>query len=192
MSPAEELFLSRARTAGGSVRGDDLAVVTDICRLLDGLPLAVELAAARVAYMSPHDLLAELQRGDFQLRRRGGAQRQRSLEALVGWSLDLLDPAHRDALLVLSVFPGRFTSDMARHVLDAVAGLRPGALPELARRSLLDLDGTDYRMLVTVRDVMKAELSSRPELYSAAMTGLFAWGVEMSSRESGAARCGRG
>ena len=126
MSAAEELFLSRAQTAGGSVPGDDLAVVTDICQLLDGLPLAVELAAARAAYMSPHDLLAELQPGDFQLRRRGGAQRQRSLEALVGWSLDLLDPEHRDALLVLSVFPGRFTSDMARHVLDAVAVFRPG------------------------------------------------------------------
>ncbi len=180
MSPAEELFLSRAQAAGGAVRPEDLAVVSDICQLLDGLPLAVELAAARVAYQSPPDLLAELRHGDLHLRRRGGAQRQRSLEALVGWSLDLLDAPHRDALLVLSVFPGRFTRDMARHVLDAVPGLPLGVLSELSRRSLIDLDGTDYRMLVTIRDVMKAEVSSRPDLHTTALAGLFAWAVDMS------------
>ena len=174
---AEQLFLSRARQAGGEVPEDEIAVITDICQLLDGLPLAVELAAARAGFLSPRDLLAELQNGGLQLRRRGGVERQRSLDALVGWSLDLLDRPHRDALLVLSVFPGRFTSDMARPVLEAVDGLPSGALAELSRRSLLDLDGTDYRMLVTIRDVVTAELFRRPDLHEAAMSGLFTWAV---------------
>ena len=181
VAAAEELFLSRARAAGATVTPDNLPVVTQICRLLDGLPLAVELAAPRAAWMPPRELLAELERGGLHLRRRGGAQRQRSLESLVGWSLDLLDVAHRNALLVLSVFPGRFTGEMARQVLDAVGGPPQRVLGELVRRSLLDLDGTDYRMLVTIRDVVKSELTRQPEAYDAAMKGLFAWAVDRAA-----------
>ena len=182
LAAAEELFLSRAQTAGGTVSQDDLPVVAQICRLLDGLPLAVELAAPRAASMPPRELLPELERGGLQLRRRGGAQRQRNLNSLVGWSLDLLDAAHRSALLVLSVFPGRFTGEMARQVMEAVGGLPQGAAGELARRSLLDLDGDDYRMLVTIRDVVKSELAGLPETYDAAMKGLFAWAVDRANK----------
>ena len=138
LAAAEELFLSRAQVAGGTVPQDDLPVVTEICRLLDGLPLAVELAAPRAASMPPRELLAELEHGGLQLRRRGGAQRQRNLDSLVGWSLDLLDAAHRNALLVLSVFPGRFTGEMARQVMDdrrrSSAGGRRRTRPSFASR----------------------------------------------------------
>ena len=82
---------------------------------------------------------------------------------------------------MLSVFPGRFTGEMARQVLDAVGGPPQRVLGEFVRRSLLDLDGTDYRMLVTIRDVVKGELTRQPEAYDAAMTGLFAWPVDRAA-----------
>ncbi len=171
------LFVDRATAAGGHLASEDAEVVAEICDLLDGLPLAVELAAARTASLPPRELLQALRQGQIELRRRGGPERQRSLESLVGWSLDLLDGPHRDALQVLSVVPDRFTVEMARSLLSAVPGLPALATAELARRSLLDLDGAEYRMLVTIRDVARAELAARPELYDAAMRALVDWAV---------------
>ena len=178
------LFADRAEAAGGQLTAEDADVVTEICDLLDGLPLAVELAAARTATLPPRELLEALRQGQIELRRRGGPERQRSLESLVGWSLDLLDTQHRDALRVLSVVPDRFTAEMARSLLSAVPGLPALATAELARRSLLDLDGAEYRMLVTIRDVARAELAARPELHDAAMRALFDWAVARAEPES--------
>ncbi len=178
------LFADRAEAAGGQLTAEDADVVTEICDLLDGLPLAVELAAARTATLPPRELLEALRQGQIELRRRGGPERQRSLESLVGWSLDLLDGPHRDALRVLSVVPDRFTAEMARSLLSAVPGLPALATAELARRSLLDLDGAEYRMLVTIRDVARAELAGRPELHDAAMRALFDWAVARADPES--------
>ncbi len=183
--PAEELFVARAESAGGRFAAEDLSVVAQICDLLDGLPLAVELAAARASTLPPAALLQALREGHVELRRRGGVDRQRSLGSLVRWGLDLLDDPHRAALLALSVFPGRFTVDMAAPVLNALPRPLPvGALAELARRSLIDLDGTEYRMLVTIRGVVADELDSRPDLRTAAMEGVLAWATGRASEPS--------
>jgi hypothetical protein len=79
---------------------------------------------------------------------------------------------------VLSVIPDRFDPRMGRALVAAVPGLPEQAPAELARRSLLDLDGTEYRMLVTIRDVARAELSRRPELDDSARRALFEWAVD--------------
>lgn len=173
--PAEELFIARARAAGALVGPADLPAVTQVCRQLDGLPLALELAAARVAAVPMASMAEALVEGTIALSRRGGEQRQRSLDDLVEWSLRLLEPAARDALLALSVFPARFSPTDAAMVLGGVVEADARAVPELASRSLLDLDGDRYRMLTTIRGVVRRELDARPALRSAAFDSLLEW-----------------
>ncbi len=175
---AEALFLSRAEAAGAVVRPADLAAVTEVCRHLDGLPLALELAAARTATLPVADLVAALAAGDVDLARRGGDARQRSLDALVEWSVRLLDDGERTALLGLSVFPGRFSTAMADAVLRGLPGARAGAAGQLTRRSLVDLDGDHYRMLTTTRDVVRRALGAQPDVHDAAMNSLLTWARE--------------
>ena len=158
---AEALFISRVQTTGRLLEDDELQLVSEVCKQLDGLPLALELAAARAVVVPVADLLSGLNSGEFALRRRGGAERQRSLEALVRWSLDLLEPGERNALAALSVFPGRFQPPWAPALLGRIDGLPVDAAERLTRRSLLDVDGDDYRMLESVRAVATAELVDR-------------------------------
>jgi predicted ATPase/DNA-binding SARP family transcriptional activator len=115
---AVELFTQRARAARPGV---DLppAEVAALCRQLDGLPLAVELAAARVRALSVPEIARRLQ--DRFTLLRGGArdapERHRTLHAVVEWSWNLLDARARRALRALSVFPGGFTAEAAAFVL---------------------------------------------------------------------------
>jgi non-specific serine/threonine protein kinase len=177
---AEVLFRSRAEAAGAVVPPGEQASVIELCELLDGLPLALELAAARAPLMPVRSLLDGLKERDIPLSRRGGEARQRSLDSVVSWSLKLLEPADCDALFALAVFPGRFTAEMAEAILSAVPGVRRHAFADLARRSLLDLDGAEYRMLVSVGDVARRELAARPETRRAALDGLFGWALACS------------
>jgi len=139
LSPATsvELFRQRARAARPGV---DLPAdkVAEICRHLDGLPLAVELAAARVRVLSVADISRRL-RDRFALL-RGGArdapERHRTLQAVVEWSWNLLEPDGRAALRALSVFPGGFTEDAAQCVLGE-SGDALTLLEQLAGQSLL-------------------------------------------------------
>ncbi|MCZ2857476.1 AfsR/SARP family transcriptional regulator [Blastococcus sp. VKM Ac-2987] len=159
--PAVELFAERARAAGGTFELDDVrAEVAEICRRLDGLPLAIELAAARTASLTPSQLLERL---DDRLRllggsRRGSADRHRSLHATVQWSYDLL--SHPQQLLFerLAVFAGPFDLSAAETVaageeLDAVETDR--LLGDLVERSILGVEpgrfGRRFRLLETLR-----------------------------------------
>lgn len=177
LSTAEsaELFRQRAEVAV------DEEVLVEISELLDGLPLAVELAAPYAARLSVADLRDLVSSSAGRMSRRSGPERQRDLEALVRWSLDRLDPAERDALLALSVFPGRFTGAMARYVLarlgDAPAAL---ALADLVAKSLVDVDGEEYRLLVTIRAVTSALLAEQPELRELAADGLLDWAQDFA------------
>jgi len=155
-SPAVRLFEARARAVRPqfSVGEDNVEDVVDICRRLDGVPLAVELAAARVASMSPHDIRERL--GERFRLLAGGRRRQdrhRTLQAAVGWSYDLLDLDAQRVFRALSVFAGSFDLDAASAVVGGdefeVADLVSG----LANRSLVVHDGGSgrYRLLETLR-----------------------------------------
>jgi predicted ATPase/class 3 adenylate cyclase len=166
-APAVRLFLERAAGAhGATYTGADLATIREICVRLDGLPLAIELAAARTAVLSPADLLARLE-DRFRLLtggRRGKRNRQRTLEETIAWSYDLLDADERALLQRLAVFPAAF--DLARAA--AVAGGDDEAatldlLESLAAKSLLQVErgpdgGTRYRLLETIREYAQARL----------------------------------
>ncbi len=114
-SPAVRLFLERATAAGATTLGAaDLPAIHEICIRLDGLPLAIELAAGRLGLLSPGEILARLQ-DRFRLLtggRRGKRNRQRTLEETIAWSYDSLDESEQSLLRQLSVFPSAF--DLAR------------------------------------------------------------------------------
>ncbi|WP_410622843.1 ATP-binding protein [Amycolatopsis sp. cmx-8-4] len=149
---AAELFTQRARAArpGADLPPD---AVRALCERLDGLPLAVELAAARIRVMSVAEITGRLADRFAVLRgtSRDAPDRHRTLHAVIDWSWHLLDGTGQAAMRALSVFPGGFTADAARHVLgdDAV-------LEQLVDQSLLkpadDTAGTRFRMLETVRE----------------------------------------
>src|SRR6266702_1470349 len=163
---AVELFEQRSRAArpGADLPAD---LVEEVCRHLDGLPLAVELAAARVRVMSVAEIAQRLQ--DRFALLRGGArdapERHQTLHAVVDWSWNLLEPAGRAAMRALSVFPGGFTADAAGHLLGDDEVLL--VLEHLVDQSLLQVTdtptGTRFRMLETVREFSTAHREAAGE-----------------------------
>lgn len=164
--PAVALFTQRAAAAApGFVLTSDIARdVTAICRRLDGLPLAIELAAAWVKVLPPHALLARLDRALPLLT--GGSRdlpaRQRTLRETIAWSADLLSPDERTLLHCLAVFAGGWTLPDAEAV-GAVDGESAAVLPRLAAlidaslvqapTSTTDVVGEPrYTLLETVRE----------------------------------------
>jgi predicted ATPase len=119
-SPAVELFRQRAQavTTAFDLTDTNAATVARICRRLDGLPLAIELAAARVKLFSPQALLHRLDRGLHLLA--GGArdlpERQQTLRDTVAWSYDLLDPGEQALFRRLAVFAGGCTLEAVEDV----------------------------------------------------------------------------
>ncbi|MFL6222801.1 MAG: AfsR/SARP family transcriptional regulator, partial [Actinomycetes bacterium] len=147
---AVRLFVERATAADPGFVLDSTSgpVVAELCRRLDGLPLAIELAAARVRALPPAELAARL--GDrFQLLAGGGRAtdpRQQTLRATIDWSWELLDDADRRLLRRLSVFSGGWTVAAAEAVCGG-DGLEPGevlnGLFRLVDRSLIVAAGGD-------------------------------------------------
>jgi predicted ATPase/DNA-binding SARP family transcriptional activator/phage baseplate assembly protein W len=160
-----ELFTQRARAARPGVELPPDAVA-GLCRHLDGLPLAVELAAARVRVLSVAEIARRL--GDRFALLRGGArdvpERHRTLHAVVDWSWNLLDEEARAALRLLSVFPGGFAGDTAEQVLGEDALF---LLEQLTDQSLLTVAdtpaGVRFRMLETVREFSAARRAEAGE-----------------------------
>lgn len=153
-----ELFTQRARAARSGVELPPDAVA-ELCRHLDGLPLAVELAAARVRVLSVPEIARRL--GDRFALLRGGArdvpERHRTLHAVVEWSWNLLAEDARAAMRTLSVFPGGFLGEAAEQLLGEDALF---LLEQLADQSLLTVAdspvGVRFRMLETVREFSAA------------------------------------
>jgi predicted ATPase/DNA-binding SARP family transcriptional activator len=165
-----ELFLDRARAAAPGLVADEetLAAVGVICQRLDGIPLALELAAARLASLSPVEL-ADRVRDRFALLTSGSRtadSRQQTLRATVDWSHDLLTSAERLLFRRLAVFRGGWILDAAEHVA-ADRDLPPSAvldlLDRLVRQSLVTAERvaghTRYRMLETLRQYAADKLS---------------------------------
>jgi predicted ATPase len=148
-SPAVELFRQRA----GAVKPDFEApkdVLGELCRRLDNLPLAIELAAARVKVLSASELLARLERRLPLLssRARDVPERQRTLRATIEWSYELLDEEEQQLFRRLSVFVGGFRLGAAEEI--ATADL--DTLESLVDKSLLRHEDGRYSMLETVRE----------------------------------------
>jgi predicted ATPase/class 3 adenylate cyclase len=132
---AVALFVERAAAVEHGFRATE--PVGEICRRLDGLPLAIELAAARVALLSPDELLGRLDRRLPLLasRSRDAPARQQTLRATIEWSYELLEPAEQELFRRLAVFRGSFTLDAAEAICDAdLAVLESLVVKSLVRR----------------------------------------------------------
>lgn len=169
--PAVQLFVDRADGARrGASLGDELGQIAGICRLLDGLPLAIELAAQRTRHVPVETLAQELavDLTSLETSTRDRDARQRSVRGAVQWSYDLLAPREQQVLRSASVFDGIFD----REALAFVVGLEPTdaatALAELVDCSLLRTAGyTKYSMLAVVRSFSRAELEHHDEAIQA-------------------------
>ena len=172
---AIRLFVDRARNVspGFDVTPDNLHAIVAICRRLDGMPLAIELAAARASALSPSEIISRL---DDRLRMLTGGSRDadarhRTLRATVDWSYELLDPSERTLLQRLSIFAGPVRADAIEEVCGA-APLDPAdiadGLQRLADKSIIQVESgvdgaTRYRLLETIRDYAADKLPSTGE-----------------------------
>ncbi|MGQ0466908.1 MAG: helix-turn-helix transcriptional regulator [Sporichthyaceae bacterium] len=176
---AVTLFVDRSVAARPNFVVDNATapVIAEICARLDGIPLAIELAAARSRTLTPNQILAELE-DRFRLltgRTRGALARQQTLEASVAWSHDLLSEAERTAFRRLAVFAGGFGLDAAEAVVPTVGpGPDRGAVLDLldslvAKSMVATLDGPDgrYRLLETMRAFGARELAGAGETAAA-------------------------
>jgi predicted ATPase len=171
-SPAVALFVDRARAVrpGFALTADNSLAVAEICRRLEGLPLAIELAAARIRLLEPQALLGRLTRS---LDALGSGpvdvpERQRTLRATVEWSVGLLDDAERSLLEAMAVFVNGWTLEAAAHVAGLDEDHALDLTEALARHSLVQLDsterGTRSRMLETVREFVAERLAARRDV----------------------------
>lgn len=153
---AKALYLQAATAVGAptDLSEQDLAVLPELMERLDRLPLAIELAAARVRLLPPARLLPRLGNRFDVLTRRRTAHRHDSLGATLQWSWALLRPTAQVALAQLSVFDGGFSLEAAEAVLDHPAAL--DLLQELVDRSWVQQVGADrYGLLVSVQAYVK-------------------------------------
>ena len=170
-SDAVRLFADRAAAAlpGFEVTARNAATVAELCRMLDGLPLALELAAARARVLPPEEMLARV--GNRLRLLTGGArdlpERQRSIRATLDWSFQLLEPDEARLFAQLSVFCGGWSLDAVEQVCGSAADGDPlDLLDRLVDRSLVVADGSGrMSMLGTVREYaaeMLADAARRP------------------------------
>jgi predicted ATPase/class 3 adenylate cyclase len=151
---AVALFHERARATGTEITGN--GEITEICRRLDQLPLAIELAAARVKALTPRTLLERLEQrlpllagGPRDLPRR-----QQTLRSTIAWSYELLTPDEQQLFARLAVFAGGCTLDAAEHVCDAELD----TLESLLDKNLLRRTSDRYWMLETIREYAAEQL----------------------------------
>jgi predicted ATPase/DNA-binding SARP family transcriptional activator len=163
-SDAVQLFVDRARSAvpGFAVTADNAGAIGQLCRMLDGQPLALELAAARTRMLPPEEMVRRTGRL-LHLLTGGGRdmpERQRSMRAALDWSANLLDPAEASVFAQLSVFTGGWTIDAAESVCTADEEVFD-VLTRLLDKSLIvaDRDGR-LSMLETVREYAAEQLES--------------------------------
>jgi len=187
-SEAGRLFVARAGAASPTftLTAGNSAAIAEVCSRLDGMPLAIELAAARCPALGPVQLAARLE-GHPGLLAGGAARpgRHRSLEALVSWSYELLAEAERRLLARLSVLRGAFELEVAERVAggeplapEAIAGL----LASLAGKSLVQIQAgvmIGYSLLETVRQFAAGQLAASGE-ETAVHARLLGWALEVA------------
>lgn len=173
-SEAVALLAARAQAAGGelTITQENVAAVVELCRRLDGIPLAIELAAVRLRSMGLEQVVARLS-DRFHLLVGGnaaGPARQRTLQATIAWSHDLLSAEQRAVLRRVAVFPASFTLDAAERVAVVAALPSPDvvdALTALVDRSFITVERTTgaarYRMHETMREFALLRLREADE-----------------------------
>jgi predicted ATPase/class 3 adenylate cyclase len=167
-----QLFVDRVRMLRPefSLDPSNLESVLDICRHLDGIPLALELAAARMTAMSPREIADRLDHRFALLAggRRRGVARHETLRAAVDWSYELLEDPERAVLARVSVFSGGFTLEAAEGVAERPRGVEVlDVLARLVDKSLITADEeggvTRYRLFETIREYALEQLDARGE-----------------------------
>jgi predicted ATPase len=172
--PAIGLFVERARATDARfiLRAEDVAAVADICRRLDGIPFAVELAAARVSVLGPRQLATRLTER-FRLLRGGDRDalpHQQTMRACIDWSYDMLADAERTLFARMAIFPAGCTLDAAEIVCAGDAVDRDDILDllsSLVNKSLafadLSFENPRYRLLESTREYALEKLAERGE-----------------------------
>jgi predicted ATPase/DNA-binding XRE family transcriptional regulator len=174
LSDAVQLFIARAEAAAPSFRSDkaDLVMVSRVCRRLDGLPLAIELAAARLRALSLSQLSDRLDDKFWQVTRgaRTELARPRTLEAVVSWSYNLLGEDEQRVFERMAVFPGHFTLEMAEAVVSGPPVSEPDVVEivaSLVSKSLVTTvnaaDGLRYQLLEMLRQYGRERLAELGE-----------------------------
>jgi predicted ATPase/DNA-binding SARP family transcriptional activator len=172
-APAVALFLDRARAAGAVVdQAADLDAVAELCRRLDGLPLAIELAAGRTRSLTPREIADRLDErlGLLSVRGRRAATRHGTLRQAIDWSFELLDQPQQRLFERLSVFARPCSLNDAERVC-AGDGVDPGdvadLLDDLVANSLVTATaegaGTRYALLETLREYGREKLAARDD-----------------------------
>ncbi len=191
-APAVRLFVERAAGALPSfaLTAHNAAAVGEVCRRLDGMPLALELAAARASLLSPRQIAAHLD-NRFRLLTAGSRtapRRQQTLRAAIDWSYDLLSEPERVLLRRLSTFAGSWSLDAVHAVCgapDLHGDVLLDVLGELVEKSLVvaDAHGDEmhYRLLETVRQYARERLAQAEEA-NALRRHHLAWCLELAER----------
>lgn len=169
---AVQLFVDRAAAVRPDFRvtRDNAAIIAEICARLDGLPLAIELAAARIRVLPPSAILARLDQSLLAGGARDRPERQQTMRAAIAWSYDLLEPECQRLFRRLAVFAGGFTLEAAEAVCDPDGSqLVLAGLTELVEQSLVRLESEAateprYSQLETLRSFGLGELAEADEL----------------------------
>ena len=199
-SEAVQLFVDRARAVRPEFAlGDESAsVVAEICLRLDGLPLAIELAAARLNVFTPADLLERL-RKRLDVLGAGGRDlpaRQRTLWGAIAWSYELLDPDESRVFEMMSVFSPTRLEAIEAVAMEAMPDVEViDAISSLVDKSLIRSDGSGqssrFSMLLTIKEFAEERLGHTPELNTsvrfahAAYFSNFAWRLNEELRGAG-------
>jgi predicted ATPase/transcriptional regulator with XRE-family HTH domain len=171
-NPAIALFTARARAVqpGFALSKENVRAVAEVCHRLEGLPLAIELAATRVKLFSPLALLSRLERRLPFLTGgpRDAPARQRTLEAAIAWSYDLLDESEKTCLTRLGIFWGGWTFDAAEVICGDDVEMTDTLISLLDKSLVQTADAGDgeprFMMLETIREFALARLSERGEM----------------------------
>ncbi len=187
-----QLFLDRARSQAAEfqITDDNAEILGSLCRKLDGIPLAIELAASRVRTMGLQELDRRMEQR-FRILTGGGrtvAGRQQTLKGLIDWSYDLLTPDEKSLFQYSAIYRGSWTRESILFLYEECGrdlSEFDSLLTSLVEKSLINFDGTRYYLLETVREYGMEKLKLNPE-YSHIQLHHHNWFLKVAENSSAA------